>query len=32
MNYNPLTEEIVKELESILGAKNVILDLSLIHI
>ena len=26
MNYNPLTEEIVKELESILGAKNVILD------
>ncbi len=26
MNYNPLTEEIVKELESILGSKNVILD------
>lgn len=26
MNYNPLTEEIVKELESILGSKNVIID------
>jgi len=26
MNYNPLTEDIVKELESILGSKNVILD------
>jgi len=26
MNYNPLNEEIVKELESILGSKNVILD------
>ena len=26
MNYNPLTEEIVKQLQSILGNKNVILD------
>ncbi|MDW7668592.1 MAG: FAD-linked oxidase C-terminal domain-containing protein [Bacillota bacterium] len=26
MNYNPLTEELVKELESILGSKNVIID------
>lgn len=27
MNYNPLTKEIIKQLESIVGSKNVILDI-----